>query len=195
MKRSIIKYLLLLLIAASLVLSLASCDILSGIIPGLGTEDPEDPSNPSDPSDPGNNEDPADEVPDISGVVFADKTVTYNGEYHELSIPMADLPAGVTALYSTNKYMKAGTYTVTADFYFAGNKIEGATKTATLTINKASYDVSGVILPGLTKTYDGKAVSVAIDGKLPSGVSASYIYKDADGNEVESVTDAGTYTA
>ena len=195
MKRSIIKYLLLLLIAASLVLSLASCDILSGIVPGLGTNEPEDPSDPSDPSDPGNNEDPTDEIPDVSGILFEDKTVTYNGQYHEISIPMADLPAGVTALYSTNKYMKAGTYTVTADFYFAGNKIEGATKTATLTINKASYDVSGIILPGLTKTYDGKAVSVSVDGKLPSGVSVSYIYKDAEGNEVESVSDAGTYTA
>ena len=191
MKKSIIKYLLLLLIAASLVLSLASCDIIKGIIPGGDPVPDPDPTPDPDP----NPDSPTEEIPDLSGIVFADKTVTYNGEYHELSIPMEDLPAGVTALYSTNKYMKAGTYTITADFYFAGNKIEGATKTATLTINKANYDISGIILPGLTKTYDGKAVSVAIDGKLPSGVSASYIYKDADGNEVEAVTDAGTYTA
>lgn len=207
MKKSILKCLLLLIVAASLVMALASCSILSEILPegvkdklpdGLFPDeekpDGEEPDGEEPDGEKPDGEKPVDEIPDLSGITFKDKTVTYDGKYHELKLDSAQLPKGVTATYSTNKYMKAGEYTVTVDFYYKGVKIEGASKSATLTIDKASYDISGVTLPGLTKTYDGRAVTTAAQGRLPSGVSVSYVYKDASGNEVDEMVDAGTYT-
>ena len=200
MKKTILKYLLILVLAVSLVFTLASCDILNsilpeGILPGGEKPDPEnpDPENP-DPENPDPDQPGDGEIPDISGVVFADKTVTYNGDYQELSIDRSQLPAGISVMYSTNKYINAGEYSITADFYYAGSKIEGASKTATLTIEKASYDVSGVSLLGLTKIYDGEEVSVSATGKLPAGVTISYVINDAEGNTVEQMVNAGVYT-
>ena len=52
---------------------------------------------------------------DMSGVVFADKTVTYNGEAH--SILVSSLPNGVTVLeYIGNDKTDVGTYIVTVKF-------------------------------------------------------------------------------
>lgn len=202
MKKSIFKSLLLLVLAVALVLSLASCKFLNDILPDsiknvlpdglLGDGDASDGEDP-DGNDP-DGEDSDGEIPDVSGVAFEDMTVIYDGNYHTLEIDREDLPSGVSVLYSTNKYMKAGEYTVTADFYYAGKQIEGASKTATLTIDKASYDLSGVILPSLTKTYDGAEATVALEGRLPSGVAVSYSYKDAAGNDVDEMVNAGVYT-
>lgn len=196
MKKSIFKLLLVLLLVGATLFSLASCDLLrdilpEGILPEPGPEpEPEPEPGPGPEPEPG----PSGEIPDLSGIVFADKTVSYNGEYHELAIDPAKIPDGVAVLYSTNKYMNAGTYTVTAEFYFAGAKVEGAGKSATLTINKASYDTTGITLPGLTKTYDGAAATVEVEGRLPAGVNVSYTYKNAAGEDVASIVDVGTYT-
>jgi len=52
---------------------------------------------------------------DMSGVTFAGKTVTYNGEAH--SITASNLPDGVTvAEYAGNNKTNAGTYLVTVKF-------------------------------------------------------------------------------
>ncbi|MBR2930104.1 MAG: leucine-rich repeat protein [Clostridia bacterium] len=213
MKKNILRSLLLVILALSIVMALASCEMLENLLPGVfpGGEcehvdadgdklcdkceaelegyEPDDPIDPDDPLDP-------DDVPDLSGIVFADKTVIYSGDYHELSIPISEIPVGVVPLYSLNKFVEVGSHTVTVDFYYAGEKIEGASKSATLTIEKASYDLTGVSLPGLTKTYDGKAVELSVEGKLPGGVSVEkYVYKNAAGEDVDEIVDAGVYTA
>ena len=119
---------------------------------------------------------------DMSAVVFADKTVTYNGS--AFSIEATNLPTGVTASYENNGKTNAGEYVVTAIFTGNGNYNEIPNKTATLTINKATYDMSGVVFADKTVTYNGTAFSIEATN-LPSGVTASY--------ENNGKTEAGVY--
>lgn len=122
---------------------------------------------------------------DMSAVVFADKTVTYNGESH--SIFATGMPNGVSVSYENNNKINADEYTITAIFTGDStnyNAIEN--KTATLTINKATYDMSGISFVGNMVTYDGNVHSLAITGTLPNGVTVSY--------ENNNKTNADTYT-
>ena len=124
---------------------------------------------------------------DMSAVVFEDMTVDYNGT--EQSILATNLPTGVTATYEGNGQINAGVYTVTAKFTSNADDAQYynpiANMTATLTINKATYDMSGISMAGKTVTYDGNKYSLAIEGTLPDGVDVSY-----DNNDK---TDAGVY--
>lgn len=122
---------------------------------------------------------------DMSAVVFADKTVTYNGESH--SIFATGMPNGVSVSYENNNKINADEYTITAIFTGDStnyNAIEN--KTATLKINKATYDMSGISFVGNMVTYDGNVHSLAITGTLPNGVTVSYENNDK--------TNADTYT-
>ena len=111
-------------------------------------------------------------VYDMSGVVFADKTVTYNGQAH--SIEATNLPNGVTAQYTGNNQINAGEYTITATFTGDSANYEPiASQTATLTINKATYDMSNVRFENTEATYDGQTHFVTATG-LPSGVSVGW---------------------
>ena len=122
---------------------------------------------------------------DMSGVSFDGATVTYDGEPHSLAIS-GDLPAGVTVTYEGNEKVNAGTYTVTAKFAGDPNYNDIPDMTATLTIAKAAYDMSGITFENDSVTYDGQAHSLAISGDLPTGVTVTY-----EGNDKEN---AGTYT-
>ena len=121
---------------------------------------------------------------DMSGVTFEGKTVTYNGETHSLAV--TGLPEGVEVTYVNNNKTNAGTYTVTAKFVASANYNELADMTATLTVEKAVYDMSGVKLEDKTIVADGNAQSITIGGTLPDGVTVTY-----EGN---GQTDAGEYT-
>ncbi|MBE5732202.1 MAG: hypothetical protein E7353_04105 [Clostridiales bacterium] len=123
---------------------------------------------------------------DMSAVVFADKTVTYNGESH--SIFATGMPNGVSVSYENNNKINADEYTITAIFTGDStnyNAIEN--KTATLTINKATYDMSGISFVGDTVTYDGNVHSLAITGTLPNGVTVSYENNDKTNADVYTV--------
>ncbi|MBO5867083.1 MAG: hypothetical protein J6Q55_03430, partial [Clostridia bacterium] len=72
---------------------------------------------------------------DMSGVVFANKTVTYNVESH--SILATNLPNGVTVAYTGNGQTEAGEYTITATFTGDVNYNAIPTQTAKLVIEKA----------------------------------------------------------
>lgn len=134
------------------------------------------------------------EGPDFSSTVFADKTVAYKkGEAY--SIFAENVPEDVEVMYVGNVKESVGEYTVEAHFYYKGVELTDKTLTATLTITRATYDLTGVSLPGLTVTYSGETVSTDIEGTLPQGVTAVITYKDADGNGVERITDVGVYTA
>ncbi len=123
-------------------------------------------------------------VYDMSTVEFVDKTVTYNGESH--SIEATNLPNGVTAQYTGNNQINANEYTVTASFTGDSQNYEPiASQTATLTINKATYDMSGVLFKDKSVNYNGQAHSIEATN-LPNGVSVRY-----DGNNK---TQAGEYT-
>ena len=110
----------------------------------------------------------------MSAVVFEDSTVIYNGTAFSLAIE-GTLPAGVTVSYDNNDKTIVGEYTVTASFEGdATNYNAIADMTATLTINKATYDMSAIVFENSTVIYNGSAFSLAIEGTLPTGVTVSY---------------------
>ena len=118
----------------------------------------------------------------FDGLTFADKTVTYNGSAQ--SIEVANLPQGATVTYSpTNTCTNAGIYPVTATV--SAPNFDTVTLSATLTINKASYDMSKVVFADKSVAYDGNAHSLEATN-LPDGVTVTYI-----GNNQ---TNVGTYT-
>ena len=121
---------------------------------------------------------------DMSKVVFADKSVAYDGNAH--SLEATNLPDGVTVTYIGNNQTNVGTYTVLAVFSGdSANYNSIANMTATLTINKASYDMSQVVFADKSVAYDGNAHSLEATN-LPDGVTVTYI-----GNNQ---TNVGTYT-
>ncbi len=117
----------------------------------------------------------------VEGISFAEKTYTYDGTQKSLAIT-GNLPDGVTVAYENNAQTNAGEYTVKAKFTVNDNYNAIADKTATLKINKATYDMSGVTYTGTTATYDGQPHTITV-GNLPDGVTAS----------VEEKTNAGTH--
>ena len=60
---------------------------------------------------PGSN--PPAELKEISGITFADKTVTYDGQTHSLEIS-GTLPEGVNLEYLNNEQIDVGEHKVTA---------------------------------------------------------------------------------
>ena len=118
----------------------------------------------------------------FEGITFADKSVTYNGSAQ--SIEVANLPQGATVTYSpSNTFTNAGVYSVTATV--SAPNFDTVTLSATLTINKATYDMSQVVFADKSVAYDGNAHSLEATN-LPDGVTVTYI-----GNNQ---TNVGTYT-
>lgn len=122
---------------------------------------------------------------DMSNAVFNSRTVTYDGAAHSVEV-VGSLPAGVQVFYTGNTHTQAGSYTVTAHFTGSGNYEQIPDMQATLTINKATYDMSGVAFHGESVTYNGFSHSIYISGELPDGVSVYY-----EGN---GVINAGEHT-
>ena len=91
----------------------------------------------------------------LSGVKFENKTVIYNGNNQEILIS-GTLPEGVTVSYEGNGKVNAGVYTVVAKFAVDETKYYPiANISATLVIEKATYDMSKITLEGKTVTYNG----------------------------------------
>ena len=122
---------------------------------------------------------------DLSGISFADTTLTYDGDEHTVLIT-GTLPGGVTVSYEGGGKKLPGSYTVRAKFVGDSNHLPIADMTATLTILNTSYDMSAISFPDGTLTYDGKKKSIFISGILPDGVTVKYI-----GN---GMTEPGEYT-
>ena len=110
---------------------------------------------------------------DLTGVSFPGKTFVYDGEPHSLSIE-GTLPEGVTVTYENNGKVDAGSYEVIALFSGDASHAPIPAMRATLTISKATYDLSGVSFDSKTFAYDGEPHSLSIEGTLPEGVSVTY---------------------
>ena len=107
----------------------------------------------------------------FEGVTFEDATYTYDGR--EKSIEVNGVPDGATVKYNvSNSYTNAGTYPIEATISKEGYKT--LVLTATLTINKATYDMSSVEFVDKTVVYNGKVQRIEISGSLPQGVTVSY---------------------
>ncbi len=122
--------------------------------------------------------------PDVSGITFEDCTFVYDGSEKTIEIS-GPVPDGVSVQYTDNKKTDAGIYTATARLYDGSGK-QLKELTATLTINKAVYDMSGVSLPDVTYTYSGSQFTPYIEGALPSGVTVRY-------NVSGQIQNAGSY--
>lgn len=139
---------------------------------------------------------------DLSGVKFEDKEVTYNGQEQTLSI--SGLPEGISLgvdyeYYSGDTKLKsapinAGIYKVVAKFSGGGVNYDTiADKEATLTINKATYAIDGV-LKDKTVTYDGTAHVLEIDGTIPDEIEVAYEYYNGTTKLNDAPVNAGIYT-
>ena len=94
-------------------------------------------------------------VYDMSGVVFSDKAVVYNGT--SFSIEATNLPAGVSVEYENNGKTEIGEYTITAKFTGDADNYELIDDmTATLTIKKATFTFD-------TNTEDDVAEEIIIN--------------------------------
>ena len=122
---------------------------------------------------------------DLSGVSFSGASFEYDGTYRSIEIT-GELPEGVEVRYFGNVKREVGVYTVIASFYDYGTYIEGADLGATMTIEKATVDMSAISFKDGYFVRTGEEYSLYIEGKLPAGVSVSY-----EGNGQSGV---GSYT-
>ena len=119
---------------------------------------------------------------DISGVVFEDKTYTYDGNVHNIYIS-GTIPSGVIVTYTGNSKVNVGTYEVIASFQIANGYTKIADMKANMTIEKAP--VTGIEFKDKTFEYDGLPHSLAVEGELPESLVVDYRYNTA--------TEVGTY--
>ena len=129
---------------------------------------------------------------DMSGITFEDKTVTFDNDTHSIVIG-GTLPAGLNVSYS-GEGKNVGTYTITATFTpdDADNYETPVAMTATLTIEKATFDMSGITFEDKTVTFDNDTHSIVIGGTLPAGLNVSY---SGEGKTVGTYTITATFTA
>ena len=100
-------------------------------------------------------------------------------------LAMGDAEADVFTLEKAEG-LNVGTYAITVTVVPNDNYNVTETVSATYTIQKATYDMSGVFFGNGQFTYDGTAKSLAIQDALPDGVTVEY-----EGNEQ---VNADTYT-
>lgn len=102
---------------------------------------------------------------------------TYNGKAHTVELN-GNIPANAVVTYlGGNSFVNAGTYDVTAVVSCEGYVTEKLT--TTVTIKRATYDMSGVKFEGREVVYDGNLHTLAISGVLPEGVSSpTYTIKE-----------------
>ena len=113
-------------------------------------------------------------VYDISNITFESASYVYDGTEKKIEIT-GTLPDGVSIQYTNNKRTNAGTSSAIACFIYDTENYETLqNKTATLTITKATYDMSSVLFDDKSFVYDGNAKSIYITGALPQGVNVEY---------------------
>ncbi|MGI6782090.1 MAG: MBG domain-containing protein [Acholeplasmataceae bacterium] len=108
-----------------------------------------------------------------SEITVSDKIVTYNGQAHSIVAELNHEEAELE--YINNGKVDADTYTVTVSVPQSDNYL-AASKTATLTINKATYDMRGItFVDDDSKVYNGEIQTITINGDLPDDVSVRYL--------------------
>ena len=134
---------------------------------------------------------------EVAEPVFENVSGIYNGSAFTAAV--TNLPEGSTVSYTVNgaaveavSLTNAGTYTVVATITLPANYRPVEPMTATVTIAKATVDMSAVQLAGDTKTYTGSAFTLAATG-IPANVQVAYAYT-LGGSSVEAAVNAGVYT-
>ncbi len=112
----------------------------------------------------------------------ADETqYVYNGEEQTYNLAESDLYT-----ISQTTYTNAGSYTITVSLvdkdnyeWTSGNS---DALVYTFTIEKATYDMSGISFENGVFTYDSTAKSLTINGELPAGVTVEYSANNSQTN-------------
>ncbi|MDE7075972.1 MAG: hypothetical protein K2O62_01475, partial [Clostridia bacterium] len=131
-------------------------------------------------------------------VTFDDVTVTYDGQPHTIAID-GEVPGWITVTY----YKEDGTtvFTDATNVADSGKVIARFTHsdseyadipdmTATITINPADYDMSGITFEDKTEIFNGTAYTLVIGGDLPAWITPSY---SVEGQSGTSFSAAGEY--
>ena len=115
----------------------------------------------------------------------------YDGNPHMVTLNQ-ELPEGATITYPTgNIFTNAGEYKITGVMSKKG--YESKTLEATLTIEAAEHDTSGIIFSDVTIIYDGESHTIEAQN-IPEGIKAEYRYIDLDHDyEVPKINNAGKY--
>ncbi len=101
------------------------------------------------------------------------------------NLPIATTNFGVVVCDTlVNEVVNAGEYVVKYEVLGTDNYF-GDVKTISITINKATYDMSEILFEDKVYIQDGLEHSVQISGNLPSGVSVAYLNNNK--------TEAGVY--
>lgn len=109
----------------------------------------------------------------FANLEFNDATFTYDG--NAKTIEVENVPSGANVSYNiSNEQTQAGTYEITATV--TQQNYEDVTLTATLTIEKAEYNLSLVSFANKSVTYNGEKHSIEVAGTLPQGVTVKYFY-------------------
>lgn len=90
---------------------------------------------------------------------------------------------------ATNAGLYSATLRLKPGFEWADQTV--AARTVSWSIEKATYDMSGVVFTNETYVYDGSAKTILVHGDLPDGVAAHYFYGDKEGGNVQ--TNVGSY--
>ena len=99
----------------------------------------------------------------------------YSGQKY--TVTLKNIPEFVTVNYFNNEYTLAGEYVASYALKYdrAIYKLAGFQPgDLEWSIDKATYDMSGVSFKDKTVKYDGKAHFIVIEGKLPDGVTVAY---------------------
>ncbi len=125
---------------------------------------------------------------EISGVTFVDKSVIYDGQEKSIEIG-GTVPAGVNVAYTNNKGTAAGSYE--AKVVLSGEGYKTKILTATLTIQKATF--TGIAFNNETFDYDGTPKKIEVVGVLPQGTTVKYQCQENTAITNET-TETGVYT-
>ena len=110
---------------------------------------------------------------DMSGISFNDASFVYDGEVHSIEIE-GTLPEGVTVTYLKNNKINARIYEVIASIK-ENNKKYNPIEDLKANMTIVKKDLSNIKMNDKTVTYDGKEQSIEIEGKLPEGVTVTYL--------------------
>lgn len=117
-----------------------------------------------------------------------DVTRVYNGEEFKVEVE-GNIPKTAQVVYPNgNTYKNVGTYETKAIVF--ENGFEVLELAATVVIEKATYDMSGIEFADIEYTYDGREKMLYIQGELPDGVSVSYFI---NGNATAGMVNCGSY--
>lgn len=112
---------------------------------------------------------------DLSNFSFLPKSYIYDGIEKEMVIS-GELPKGVRVSYENNKLTNAGEIIAIAHFMSDNpNYNDIPDMSATLKIEKATYDLSNTKFEDKEFTYDGTEKELLISGDLPQGVKVTYL--------------------